>query len=96
MNWVFDIVVIRAINPHNLDFFFSNAKKADQRVHLALYVVTPKRILRIQIRMKLLITHLWHTIEVRTKETNRKERTIGEKAKRPSFQNSAQDRGRRQ
>ena len=33
MNWVFDIVVIRAINPHNSDFFFSNGKKANQRVH---------------------------------------------------------------
>ena len=35
---------------------------------------------------KIVITHLWHTIEVRTKETNRKERTKKEKAKRPSFQ----------
>ena len=33
MDWVFDIVVIRAINPHNSDFFFSNGKKANQRVH---------------------------------------------------------------
>ena len=33
MNWVFDIVVISAINCHNSDFFLSKGKKANQRVH---------------------------------------------------------------
>ena len=33
MNWVFDIVVISAINRHNSDFFLSKGKKANQRVH---------------------------------------------------------------
>ena len=34
MSWVFDVVVISAINHHNSDFFLSKGKKSNQRVHL--------------------------------------------------------------
>ena len=78
--WIFNVILLFPTSCTSLGFsLFVPQTRVSRECYSETYLAYQKT-------DKVIVTHLWHTIEVRTKETNRKERTKKEKAKRPSFQ----------